>query len=480
VSRRFERGLQRFLLESRALASFHNPGIVRVLRYFRANETAYMVMDYETGQPLQRWLVGRLPLDKTMLLRIVRPLLDGLEVVHGTGFLHRDIKPENIYIRADGSPVLLDFGSARRVEADGSDQALTAVLTPASPRPSSTTATASRGHGPIYALAGVMYWMVTGNRPMEAFARLREDTMPAAAEIGNKDVFDIELLRAIDWALKPDEDDRPRRVADFRRACLGGPVGEVAPPEPPRSNRCPSACRPTRRAPSSVPCCSPTWPRRPTRAPAARGRALLARLLRQVLGHVSPTARLVVNTKEGCAVCCVGDPEDALRAAVQLGEIAAAEGLGVHMGINLGPVRVAPTRGRTGVRASSATASPSPSASCVSPSPARCWPAAPTSRSCRTWGAASASVSATWACTVTRRPATTSSTSTAARASPPVCAAPTPSTAGTRRYPASTPPPSSTPSGCWPSTSARWPGCWCAGRCPGPRTSSTCTAASAR
>jgi serine/threonine protein kinase len=233
VSRRFERGLQRFLLESRALASFHNPGIVRVLRYFRANETAYMVMDYETGQPLQRWLVGRLPLDKTMLLRIVRPLLDGLEVVHGTGFLHRDIKPENIYIRADGSPVLLDFGSARRVEADGSDQALTAVLTPASPRPSSTTATASRGHGPIYALAGVMYWMVTGNRPMEAFARLREDTMPAAAEIGNKDVFDIELLRAIDWALKPDEDDRPRRVADFRRACLGGPVGEVAPPEPP-------------------------------------------------------------------------------------------------------------------------------------------------------------------------------------------------------------------------------------------------------
>ncbi|MBP6801403.1 MAG: serine/threonine protein kinase, partial [Zoogloea sp.] len=200
VSRRFERGLQRFLLESRALASFHNPGIVRVLRYFRANETAYMVMDYETGQPLQRWLVGRLPLDKTMLLRIVRPLLDGLEVVHGTGFLHRDIKPENIYIRADGSPVLLDFGSARRVEADGSDQALTAVLTPG-------FAPAEQYHrhgkqGPwtdLYALAGVMYWMVTGNRPMEAFARLREDTMPTAAEIGNKDVFDIELLRAIDW-----------------------------------------------------------------------------------------------------------------------------------------------------------------------------------------------------------------------------------------------------------------------------------------
>ena len=106
----FEWGLKRFLLESRALASFHHPGIVRVLRYFQANETAYMVMEYETGEPLNQWLIGRLPLDRPTLLNIVRPLLDGLEAIHRAGFLHRDIKPGNIYMRADGTPVLLDFG----------------------------------------------------------------------------------------------------------------------------------------------------------------------------------------------------------------------------------------------------------------------------------------------------------------------------------------------------------------------------------
>src|SRR5262245_44652024 len=46
-------GLDRFLLEARTLAKFSHPHIVRVLRYFEANATAYMVMDYEQGDPLK-------------------------------------------------------------------------------------------------------------------------------------------------------------------------------------------------------------------------------------------------------------------------------------------------------------------------------------------------------------------------------------------------------------------------------------------
>ena len=341
----FEWGLKRFLLESRALASFHHPGIVRVLRYFQANETAYMVMEYETGEPLHQWLIGRLPLDRPTLLNIVRPLLDGLEAIHRAGFLHRDIKPGNIYMRADGTPVLLDFGSARRLEnEDGQEQALTAVVTPG-------FAPAEQYHrhgkqGPwtdLYALAGVMYWMVTGKLPVEAFARLREDNMPPAAGIGNVDAFGLGLLNAIDWALNPDEDKRPRQVADFRRACLAPPTGGEGPVDPPVEAPLPlglsaSEARTFIGAVLFADVVSPA----DDPAIQSERRTRLVRMLSQAIAPVPPTSRLAVNTKEGCAVCYVGDPEDALRTAVQLGDTAASEGLGVHMGINLGPVRVAP------------------------------------------------------------------------------------------------------------------------------------------
>ena len=48
-------GLERFVDKARALATFRHPNIVRVLRYFRENGTAYIVMEYESGDPLKRW-----------------------------------------------------------------------------------------------------------------------------------------------------------------------------------------------------------------------------------------------------------------------------------------------------------------------------------------------------------------------------------------------------------------------------------------
>jgi len=225
----FHWGLQRFMGEAKALASFRHPNIVRVLRFFEANSTGYMVMEFVEGQSLPEWIAQRRPLSRAALLGVAAPLLDGLEVVHRGGYLHRDIKPANIFIRSDGSPVLIDFGSARIVQ-EGEEQELTAVVTPGYAPLEQYHALGRQGPWTdLYALGGVLYWMVTGAKPVEAAARVARDVMPSAAEKGDATRFGAGLLAAIDWALRSNDEDRPRTVAEFRQALLGHPGSAAAP-----------------------------------------------------------------------------------------------------------------------------------------------------------------------------------------------------------------------------------------------------------
>jgi len=216
-------GKQRFLDESRTVASFRHPNIVRVMRFFEANGTAYMVMEFVEGAALGDWIKTRRPLAEAQAATIVAPLLDGLEVVHKAGFLHRDIKPGNIYVRDDGSPVLLDFGSARQKSSE-----LTAVVSPGyAPFEQYHTQGKQGPWSDLYALAGVLYWMVTGSMPQEAPARIRADNMAPAVQCGDRKRFRPEFLAAIDWALTPYEDQRPQTVPEWRDALLAGKPVEV-------------------------------------------------------------------------------------------------------------------------------------------------------------------------------------------------------------------------------------------------------------
>jgi serine/threonine protein kinase len=211
-------GKQRFMDESRTVASFRHPNIVRVMRFFEANGTAYMVMEFVDGAALGDWIKPRRPLTEAPVAALVAPLLDGLEVVHKAGFLHRDVKPGNIYVRDDGGPVLLDFGSARMRSSE-----LTAVVSPGyAPFEQYHTQGKQGPWSDLYALAGVLYWMVVGSMPQEAPARIRADSMAPAVQAGDKSRFRPEFLAAIDWGLNPFEDQRPQSVAEWREALLGG------------------------------------------------------------------------------------------------------------------------------------------------------------------------------------------------------------------------------------------------------------------
>ena len=212
-------GLDRFLLEARTLAKFSHPHIVRVLRYFEANRTAYMVMDYEKGDPLKTVLQldPQPPEEKLKLL--LAPLLDGLAAVHATGFLHRDIKPDNIFIRADGRPVLIDFGAARQAMG-GETKSLTSILTPGYAPLEQYSGEGKQGPWTdLYAMAGVLYRAVVDKNPPDAVSRIRGDSLGAGLA-ASRGKYSEPFLKAIEWALSLDEKKRPQSVEQWKAAVL--------------------------------------------------------------------------------------------------------------------------------------------------------------------------------------------------------------------------------------------------------------------
>ena len=216
----FDWGLSRFLEEARTLARFEHPNVVRVRDCFEANSTAYIVMDYEEGEALDTLLARHGTLTEVQLKRVVLPVAEGLREVHAASFLHRDVKPSNIFVRrADETPVLLDFGSAR--------QAL-------GRRSRSMTAIASAGYSPpelyeregdqgpwtdIYALCALCYRAITGSVPVEAphrqsrLLRTERDPLPPLA-LSVHD-YSREFLEAVDWGLRVIETERPQSVGDW-------------------------------------------------------------------------------------------------------------------------------------------------------------------------------------------------------------------------------------------------------------------------
>ena len=218
----FKWGLDRFISEARTLAKFEHPNIVRVLNVFEENNTAYMVMSYEEGESLQELLTRRKTLEEDELMKILLPILGGLDEVHKMGFIHRDIKPANIFIRKDGSPVLLDFGSARQA-LGVQTKTLTSLISPGY-APFEQYYSKSDAQGPwtdIYGLGATLYRAVTGLSPADAVDRSRvilqgeQDNFVHATEIG-KGRYSDRFLAAIDHALKFKEKDRPQTINEWK------------------------------------------------------------------------------------------------------------------------------------------------------------------------------------------------------------------------------------------------------------------------
>ena len=222
----FADGLRRFREEAKALIEFQqHPSIVDCREFFRANGTAYLVMEYVEGLPLSQLLRRRetagKPFTESDLLSIAVPLAQGLAHIHRAGVIHRDIKPANILVRSsDQQPVLVDFGASKQAVAEHSRS-----LAPYTEGYAALEQVADGQLGPwtdLYGFGAVLWRMVAGGNPpwhppnpvkaeTRANARVREadDPLPTATELG-AGRFSNQLLEVIDGCLQLRDTERIR------------------------------------------------------------------------------------------------------------------------------------------------------------------------------------------------------------------------------------------------------------------------------
>ncbi|WP_291424856.1 protein kinase [Deinococcus sp.] len=276
---------KRFLDEAKVLASFNDPGIVRVLNYFEENSTAYLVMEFLEGTTLGHAIEKRGPVPPDVVLEIARSLAHTLELVHGAGLLHRDIKPDNIFLHKSGRIVLIDFGSARSFAAN-QVSSHTRLVTPGYAPLEQYSSSARFGpYTDLYALGATLVHALTGQMPPAATDLVNGAAMPDLPA-----ATPTPLVGAITKMMALRVEDRPQSAHALLELLSAGPaIAPAAPPPPaqPRTNNPtrvqvppppPPSARPAQPVPQAVPVVvspapvSPApvaaAPASPTRAPA--------------------------------------------------------------------------------------------------------------------------------------------------------------------------------------------------------------------
>jgi hypothetical protein len=220
---KFRYGMKCFFEEGRALAHISHPNVVRVQNFLRFNDTVYLAMRYERGRTLQEHIKRhRGALEEPWLRSTFAELLNGLREVHTHKLLHLDIKPANVYLRNDGSPVLIDFGAARQALSH-EGMKLPPTYTPGFAAPEQHSGGELGPWTDVYAVGATLYTCLSASAPSRADERMRKDELaPARRAFTGK--YSEALLVIVDWCLQLDHNDRPQSVFELQKALRGEKV----------------------------------------------------------------------------------------------------------------------------------------------------------------------------------------------------------------------------------------------------------------
>lgn len=210
----YNKGKKRFLDEAQVMARFNkNEGIVKILDFFEANNTAYIVMEYLEGITLKQYLGKYGVLQFRNLIEMMLPLLEALIEIHSQGLIHRDISPDNIMVQHNGKLKLMDFGAARDYTESG-NKSLTVILKPGYAPPEQYQTHGVQGSWTdIYALCATIYKCLTGITPPDAIARVMDDKFKEPDQLDGKLSPDIKKILWKGMNIFPEE--RYQDIVEF-------------------------------------------------------------------------------------------------------------------------------------------------------------------------------------------------------------------------------------------------------------------------
>lgn len=210
----YDKGKKRFLDEAQVMARFNkNEGIVKILDFFEANNTAYIVMEYLEGITLKQYLGKYGVLQFRNLIEMMLPLLEALIEIHSQGLIHRDISPDNIMVQHNGKLKLMDFGAARDYTESG-NKSLTVILKPGYAPPEQYQTHGVQGPWTdIYALCATIYKCLTGITPPDAIARVMDDKFKEPDQLDGKLSPDIKKILWKGMNIFPEE--RYQDIVEF-------------------------------------------------------------------------------------------------------------------------------------------------------------------------------------------------------------------------------------------------------------------------
>ena len=217
-------GLRSFVSEARLLAQFDHPSLVKVYRFWEANNTAYMSMPLYRGVTLRqaRLLLQRPPSEEWLRI-VLWAILGALKYLHENNIVHRDVSPDNIFLQELGPPVLLDLGAARRTITETSHRH-TAILKVNYAPIEQYAGAGDMRQGPwtdLYSVAAVIHGCLCNEPPLPATFRVLRDRMPTFSSVAKTveshfgQSYSDEFVTAIEHAMAIQPQNRPQSVQAF-------------------------------------------------------------------------------------------------------------------------------------------------------------------------------------------------------------------------------------------------------------------------